>query len=255
MYRPEDVPIRPNVDLDTPLKDQDHWFKIYRYDFRHYNLHLPYAERLPEGYSLRHLIAEYYGMTTWMDSAVGRMLAALDEAGLADDTIVVFVSDHGDNLGSLGLVQKGGPNEESIRVPMLIRWPMLRRGASVVRSHVMSLVDVAPTLLSLVGVDVPEHMPGRDLAPLCCGEDSDAVPHAVVETRGGAAIRSPGHLCFLPFVQGTHQLADQPTKLFDLAEDPYELQNRAGDPAAVAEARELVTALREWDAATPWMTE
>jgi len=59
MYKPEDIPLRANVDIEKPLKDQEYWFKIYRYDFRYYDLHLPYTEKLPEDYSLRHLIAEY----------------------------------------------------------------------------------------------------------------------------------------------------------------------------------------------------
>lgn len=71
MYHPDDVPIRPNVDLDTPLPNQDTWFKIYRYDFRHYMLRLPYADHLPDDYNLRRLIAEYYGLTTWVDDALG----------------------------------------------------------------------------------------------------------------------------------------------------------------------------------------
>ena len=101
------------------------------------------------------MIAEYYGLTTWVDDTVGRMLAALDAAGLAEDTIVVFTSDHGDNLGSHGLVQKGSPNEESIRIPLLVRWP--GRTPRSEPAQVASLVDLAPTLLSLAGADIPPH--------------------------------------------------------------------------------------------------
>ncbi len=255
MYAPEEVPLRPNVDLDTPLKEQDHWFKVYRYDFRYYNFHLPYTERLPEGYTLRHLIAEYYGMTTWMDATFGRMLAALDRCGLAEDTIVVFTSDHGDNLGSNGLVQKGGPNEESIRVPLILRWPALGAGPVVSRSHVAALVDVAPTLLSLVGADVPDHMQGRDLASLCRGEPSDEEPCAFVETGRGAAVRSPRHMYSVPFAGEDHALADAPRQFYDLREDPYQQHNLAEQDNLPAPARELDEKLRTWDTATPWMAD
>jgi len=78
MYDPAAVPIRPNVDLQTPLQNQDHWFKVYRWDFRYYNHRLPETMRLPEGYTLRHLIAEYYGLTTWVDDTVGQMLKVLE---------------------------------------------------------------------------------------------------------------------------------------------------------------------------------
>jgi arylsulfatase A-like enzyme len=253
LYRPEDVALRANVDLSKPLNNQDYWFKVYRWDFRHYNLHLPYTERLPEGYSLRHLIAEYYGMTTWMDAAFGKMLNALDAAGLTDDTIVVFVADHGDNLGSNGLVQKGGPNEESIRIPMIIRWPKRAQAGSAVKGYISSLVDLAPTLLSLIGVSKPQHFYGRDLAPLVLGHDADIEPCAFIETGGGIAVRSLTHTYYLPFANPDHVLADRPSQFFDLQRDPYQMSNLAGATPLPAAAGELDAKLRKWHASIPWM--
>ncbi len=250
MYAPAAIPLRPNVDLSQPLQNQDYWFRVYRYDFRHYNLQLPYADRLPEGYDLRWLIAEYYGMTTWMDRAVGRMLGALDRAGLADNTIVVFTSDHGDNLGSLGLVQKGGPTEESIRIPLVARGPGLGAGR-VVTDRVASLVDVAPTLLDAVGVATPAHMPGQCLTrPAAPGRD-----HAVVEIGHGAAVRTLTHMYHLQPGPDGHGLREAPTHFYDVATDPYELTNLAGTDAQPETARQLDGLLRDWDAATPWMAE
>ncbi|MCF7853878.1 MAG: sulfatase-like hydrolase/transferase [Candidatus Pacebacteria bacterium] len=253
MYKPEEIPVRPNVDLDRPLKKQDYWFKVYRYDFRYYSLHLPYTETLPQGYTLRHLIAEYYGMTTWMDAAVGRMLAALDSCGLSENTIVVFTSDHGDNLGSHGLVQKGGPNEESVRIPLVVRWPGLGTAGCVNRTHVASLVDLAPTLLSLTGADIPEHFHGRDLAPLCRGDRADVETCAFIETGGGAAVRTPGDMYYLEFADTDHRLADAPSQWFDVVEDPYQLRNLAEDNGDGENARELDERLRRWHAEIPWM--
>ncbi len=253
MYKPEEVPLRANVDIERPLRDQEYWFKVYRHDFRFYNLHLPYTERLPEGYSLRHLIAEYYGMTTWMDSAMGRMLAALDRLGLAENTIVIFTSDHGDNLGSLGLVQKGTPNEESIRIPLVLRWPALGVSSEVCGSHVASLVDLAPTLLSLIGADLPPHLQGRDLAPLCRRQVSDRPIYAFVETGSGIAIRTLSHMYFLPFAEGGRQLAESPSQYFDLIPDPFQLRNLAKEDPLPDPAGELDQAIREWDARIPWM--
>lgn len=255
MYRPEDVPIRPNVDLDTPLKDQDQCFRVYRYDFRYYELRLPYTQHLPEGYSLRHLIAEYYGMTTWMDAAVGQMLRALEETHLADDTIVVFTSDHGDNLGSNGLVQKGGANEESARIPLVIRYPFGMASPTVNQTHVASLVDVAPTLLSWAGIRIPDHFHGRDLAPICRGGDSSTEACAFIETSDGTAIRTLDHMYLVPFTNGERTLAGAPAQFYDLDHDPYQMRNLAEesplpDPAPALDAR-----LRAWDAATPWMPE
>jgi choline-sulfatase len=253
MYRPEDIPIRPNVDLSAPLPDQDHWFKVYRWDYRYYNHHLPYTEELPADFTLQRVIAEYYGMTTWVDDSVGRMLAALDDTGLARDTIVLFTSDHGDYLGSHGRVQKGDLHEESIRIPMLLRWPAAL-DHSTVADQAVGLVDVMPTLLGLMGVETPEHVQGQDVSAVARGEqDCLASNHTVVETGHGVGIRTPTHLYGLPFSPGTRELAESPHYFWDIASDPYELEDLAGTGLQPGIAQDLDSRLRNWDADTPWM--
>jgi arylsulfatase A-like enzyme len=289
MYRPEEIPIRPNVDLSKRLPDQDHWFKVYRWDYRYYNFHLPYTDHLPEDFALRQVIAEYYGMTTWVDDAVGRMLAALDTNGLAEDTIVVFTSDHGDYLGSHGRVQKGDLHEESVRIPLLVRWPGHRGEAchgssraapsvaakempvamanadrhasplvtsAVVTQQVAALVDLAPTLLDLVGAETPSHMHGQSRANVLRGRQSAPTEDsAIIETGRGVGIRTPTQLYSLPFVVGSRQLDETPDMFFDLSADPYQMHNLAGTDDQVDIARDLDRRLRAWDARTPWMGE
>ncbi|MBN1557000.1 MAG: sulfatase-like hydrolase/transferase, partial [Lentisphaerae bacterium] len=253
MYAPEDVPLRANVDPERPIENQDFRFKVYRYDYRYYDLRLPYTETLPEGYALRNVIAEYYGMTTWMDAALGRMLAALDRTGLADDTLVVFTSDHGDNLGSHGLCQKGSMNEEAIRIPLIVRGPARQRDAGVDKKHVVSLVDMAPTLLSRAGLPIPDHMQGRDLTPCLQDGQADVASCAFVENQQGAAIRSARHLYFLPYAAGSRQLAGRPEQFFDLGADPWQQSNLAATARDSDIAGELDSQLRQWDHQTPWM--
>jgi choline-sulfatase len=251
MYAPEEVPLRPNVDLSRPLDNQDYWFKVYRWDFRHYSLHLPYTEHLPEGYDLRRLIAEYYGLTTWMDDAFGRMLAALDRAGLAENTVVVFTSDHGDNLGSLGLVQKGGPNEESIRIPLIVCYPG-GLSPAVVGDRVVSLVDVAPTLIRMAGGTAPAHMAGQSLlAP--ARDHTPAAKPAFIEIGNSVAVRTPTHMCFFRRERDGGPLENAPAQFYDLTADPYQLQNLAGTSEQADTARRLADLVRRWDQATPWM--
>ncbi|MCE5257852.1 MAG: sulfatase-like hydrolase/transferase [Chloroflexi bacterium] len=255
MYDPREIPLRPNVDTGKPLDRQDYWLRVYRYDFRYYNLHLPYTESLPAGYNLRTLIAEYYGLTTWMDTALGRVLAALDTAGLADDTVVMFTSDHGDNLGSHGLVQKGGPTEESVRIPYILRWPRGFSGGRVCSAQVASLVDAAPTLLSLAGLESPAHMPGADLVPIIRGERSALdVNHGIIETGAGAAVRTPELLAYLPYAS-PRVLADAPAMLFDMACDPFQLANLADAQSLPADADAGLATLRQWDKVTPWIAQ
>jgi arylsulfatase A-like enzyme len=256
MYDPADVPIRPNVDLSATLPKQDYWFKVYRWDFRYYHLHLPYTETLPDGYTLRHLIAEYYGLTTWMDDAVGRMLDALDGTGLAENTIVVFTADHGDNLGSHGRVQKGSPNEESIGVPLVLRWPASVRQEWVCSEGVASLVDLAPTLLEMAGASSPPHMQGRSLAPVLRGDAAALEENwAFVEMGGAAAIHTPTHLYCLPFAKDKRELDAFPNCFYNVANDPCELHNLAGTKHESDVGRRLDSLLRRWHQATPWMAE
>ncbi|MGH8021741.1 MAG: sulfatase family protein, partial [Opitutaceae bacterium] len=93
----------------------------------------------------RRFRANYYGLVTLVDRALGRILAALDESGMADNTIVVFTSDHGEMCGDHALAQKGFFNEESTRVPLMIRVPQLAR-RQVMLDGPISLVDLVPTL-------------------------------------------------------------------------------------------------------------
>jgi arylsulfatase A-like enzyme len=256
MYRPDDMPIRPNVNLAQRLPDQDHWFKVYRYDYKYYDHHLPYTDTLPDGYDLRHVLAEYYGLTSWVDEALGQLLHALDASGLSEDTILVFTSDHGDYLGSHGRVQKSGLHEESIRIPLIIRWQQQpgSRG-QVVREQVAGLADLAPTMLDLAGVEAPAHMHGRSLASILRGErtalDDDA---AMVETDGeGIAIRTPTHLYALPAGRPGRLPGAEPYLFFDLTRDPYQLQNLAGSAEQRPIALDLDRRLRHWHETTAWL--
>ncbi len=130
MYRPGDMILRENID-EARIENRDYWYKVYRWDFRYYSFRLPHTMALPEGYDLRALTAECPGAVTWMDSAVGRVLDGTAAAGLEEDTLVILASDHGENLGSHGLVQKGTENDESIRIPLVMAGPGVAAGTRV----------------------------------------------------------------------------------------------------------------------------
>jgi arylsulfatase A-like enzyme len=128
---------------------------------------LRYAEHHDE---LAERIRYYYRCVTALDDAVGQMRATLDEHGVANNTVIIFMSDNGHFLADHGLWGKWLGYEPSIRVPGLIydpRLPTHRRGKR--RSEMALNIDVAPTLLSLAGVPVPESMQGADLTPLLEG--------------------------------------------------------------------------------------
>ena len=262
MYDPKEIPLRPNVDLAKELRDQngrgnnESWFKIYRWDYKYYMLRLPYTQKLPEGYGLRELIAEYYGVTSWMDDAFGRVLKSLEESGLKDDTIVVFVSDHGDNLGSHGLAQKMTPNEEAINIPCVIRWPgKIKNGVN--SSTVISLVDIMPTLLGLSGAPVPATAQGKDLSGLLMGKSiGESENHAFIEIRlDSISIRTPTHMCQVEFEGPPRKLKKSATRFYNIEKDPYEMNNFAGTGTEHEIEEELIEKIREFDRRTPFLRE
>ncbi|GAA0715326.1 sulfatase-like hydrolase/transferase [Dactylosporangium roseum] len=201
----------------------------------------------------------YYAAITGVDEQIGRLLAVLDDEGLTGDTIVVFTSDHGMQLGSHGLVYKNVPYEESMRVPFLVSWP-----GHIEPGHddlLLGSPDVAATLLGLLGQagNRPPAMQGRDLSGQLLtagGPETAGRPEA-------ALYIGPGRENLRLDVRGlrtrTHKLiVEAPPgeplrhRLFDLVADPYERTDVAGDqPDVVASTAELLC--RELDrTGDPW---
>jgi arylsulfatase len=196
------------------------------------------------------LQAAYYAMIKLIDDNLGRMLAALDELQLAEDTIVIFTSDHGETLGDHGLIQKGCRFYEGlVRVPLIWRWPG-RIAPGSRRQALVELMDKAPTILDLAGIEVPAHMQGRSLRPLledrgapdrhrdlarCEYYDALDLPDASRATM----IRTDRHKLV---VYHGHRLGE----LFDLEADPWEHDNLWDDPAHAALRSELL--LQSFDA-------
>jgi arylsulfatase A-like enzyme len=193
---------------------------------------------------LREIIAHTYGMVALLDEQIGRVLAALDELGLQRDTIVVFLSDHGDLLGDHGLINKGPFHLEGLlRVPMIWSWPgHFAPGAT--SAALVSSIDFAPTVLDLCGVPVPEGplpprveapqqlppWPGRSLAPVLRGEVQGIHEAVLVENDEdylGLRLRT----LVTPRIKLTAYPGQPYGELFDLQEDPHELHNRWSDPA------------------------
>lgn len=192
-------------------------------------------------------IAEYYAMTTAIDDGVGRILRALDDLGLAENTIVLFSSDHGDMLGSQGRRLKRKPWEESIRVPGIMRWPAKLKANSRYDGF-FTHVDFAPTLLGMAGVPVPGEMQGRDWSSqILSGRGGEAEsaffqifgPYAGDGTEGAwRGVRTKRHMyaCF----------ENKPWVLYDLDKDPYQQRNLASDTASGSIRRGLDAQLQSW---------
>src|SRR5262245_32056400 len=228
-----------------PLRARPEWFDLYpesevpwpaMYAEAERPRH-PYLEAIrksqvyEEGFDsparVRRAIAAYFGMVSFIDHNVGRLLAALEATGLSQDTWVVYTSDHGDNLGARGLWGKSSMYEESAAVPMILAGPGVPQG--VVCCEPVSLIDAFPTIVDCVGL--PTHSDDRDLpgAPLLdfvAGRRPRRTLlseyHAAGSATGVFMIRR-GSFKYVHYV-------GMPPQLFDLAADPEERRDLGQEP-------------------------
>ncbi|MGF1448565.1 MAG: sulfatase [Opitutales bacterium] len=254
MYEPAEVPFRANVDPAVIEREDWHYqASVLRHDFRYYGLGLPCTQTLPEGYDLRALTAEYMGAVSWVDDAVGRLLDHLEHSGLAENTLVVFSSDHGEFMGSHGRFQKGAPHDESARVPLLMRWPG-HYPAEAVRTPVVSLLDLAPTLLTAAGAPVPDSMVGESLDALARSDGHRLRDDfRIVESSSGAAIRTREHLYAAEFTEDRSGFKPEPSLFVNNLKDPLQQHNLAGTGAEAEVAATLRQRLEIFHSQTPWM--
>jgi iduronate 2-sulfatase len=189
----------------------------------------------------RHLIHGYYAATSYMDACVGLVLTALEETGLADNTIVVLWGDHGWHLGDHGIWCKHTNYEQAARIPLMIAKP---GGSGTVSTALVETVDLYPTLAEMAGLPIPEGLDGRSFAALLTDPTAAHRDHAIhVYPRNdllGRAIRTERHR----LVEWKKPGADPATaaiELYDYEGDPDETTNLAPEnPAIVAELQKLL---------------
>lgn len=191
---------------------------------------------------LRRITAGYLGLIAHLDEQIGRVLAALEELGLAETTRVLYTSDHGDLHGEHGLLGKCCMYEGSIGVPLMLSGPGVPEGR-VVR-QISSHVDLFPTLVEGAGAELAEQdrdLPGRSLWPAMEGQEAERIGFAEYHATG-----SKSGVFMLR--EGEHKLiyyVGMPPQLFDLASDPDEARDLVADGTGLAEARALEARLRQ----------
>ena len=197
----------------------------------------------------RQCVQAYYASTTFMDAQAGRVLDALQRLGLAENTIVVFTSDHGYHLGEHGLWQKMSLFEESSRVPLIIAAPGVGVEGGVANDPV-GLIDLYPTLAELCGVKAPDNLQGQSLVPMLKNPRATGRGWTISQvTRGrrryqgsrffGYTLRTP-RWRYTEWADG-----EQGRELYDHDADPRELTNLADDPALAQTVAQLSKQLRE----------
>lgn len=185
----------------------------------------------------------YLGLVSFMDQQLGQVLKALDETGLSSSTAVLYLSDHGDNLGARGMWNKSTLYRESVGVPMILAGPGLPQGQ--VRHTSVSLLDVYPTVLDWVGVPrVPEEsgLSGESLAALACGDER--LDRLVLSEYHAVGAESAAFMLANSRYK-YHHYEGYPSELFDIVDDPEEACDLSGLASHATVCRGLDQALRD----------
>lgn len=229
-YDPEDLPLPPNFKSAHP-------FDLGPMSMAVRDEHLAAWPRTPE--VIQSQLADYYGLITHMDAEIGRIFEALRETGQWDDTIIVFAADNGLAMGSHGLLGKQSLYEHSFRVPLIMAGPSIPQGASDALTY---LYDLTPTLLELAGAPSLPRMDGKNLAPIWKGE----------RTQVRETLFTAYHDAIRAVRDDTWKLIRYPhlhhTQLFNLREDPHEINNRADDSEQQARVAAMMELLEVWQA-------
>ncbi len=184
----------------------------------------------------------YHRMVEMADAEIGRLLDALEETGLIENTVIVWSADHGDGLGRHGLTSKMFLYDEAARVPLVVVGPGRAGGGRRDRTHLVTGLDIAPTLCDFAGVESLPNARGLSLRPLVEGQSRPTWRECLfAETHGtGRMVRTPEYKLI------TYR-GDPAEQLFDMRTDPHETVNLAGEAARADVVRELHRRLDEWE--------
>ncbi|MCP4660971.1 MAG: sulfatase-like hydrolase/transferase, partial [bacterium] len=177
--------------------------------------------------------AAYHSEIRFLDQALGRFFDALDHSGVGDDAVVVLTADHGEAFFEHGLMEHGLLYDENLRIPLIIRAPG-RLGAGKRIPQQVSTIDVAPTILDLVGLPIPAGMEGRSLVPLVGGEEEADRDFYSLVLGNGLSFQAGGrYKLIVRAALGQENFGIN--ELFDLVEDPLEQRNLLAEGIEIPE--------------------
>lgn len=235
MYSPDTIPCWPNFHDSLTGKPC-----IQRQQLRTWQVHdWTWEDWAP-------IVGRYLGEISLMDAQIGRVLAALDELGLADDTLVIYTTDHGDLCGAHGMVDKHFVMyDEIVRVPLIARWPGRIKPSSQCHSFVSHAIDLATTFCEAAEAAVPSTFRGQSLVPLMCGADDNGRQDIMSVYHGNQfGLFSQRMVRDRRWKYVWNATAED--ELYHMVGDPHELTNRAGDPSCAGELSRLRHRLIDW---------
>lgn len=194
---------------------------------------------------------QYYEKIASMERSVGDIRKMLRERGLAENTVIIYLSDHGDHFGDKHLYGKWSPYEPSLHIPFIVYDPRPGAKKGLVRDEMVLNIDVAPTLLDLAGVDIPVVMDGLSLVPLMqgktpCWRDHFFFEHYYSPTKGKYIARNEGirtlDAKYLRWIDPPKPIEEA----YDLKNDPFELNNLANNPEQQERVNQLRKRFDDW---------
>lgn len=170
----------------------------------------------------RKAVSGYYASVQYMDRQVGKVMKALEQSGVADETIVIFTSDHGYHLGEHDFWAKVSLHEESVKVPLIIKVP--GKNPAVCNS-LTELLDLYPTISNLCGLEIPDRIQGKDISPML--DDPSTIVHdAAFSVNGKGFLLREDRFAYIQYREDGSGGAE----LFDMQEDPRQIHNLANSP-------------------------
>jgi choline-sulfatase len=214
-------------------------------------------ERVPEDVARRGLEA-YYARVEWMDDQIGRVLDALKASPFADNTIVIYTSDHGENMGEHGLWWKNCMYDCGARVPLIVSWPKRWQGGQH-RAGACGMVDLVQTIAALGGAAVPGDWKGSSMVPWLddpafAWRDLAVSEYYATYISSGITMIRQGNWKYVYHTRADDQHGPV-RELFDLESDPKELRNLASDPALASRMDGMHKALVKETGEDPERTE
>ncbi|MFL5257882.1 MAG: alkaline phosphatase family protein [Rhodopila sp.] len=261
LYRPEDMPapIRaPSAEAEAARHLMLQWYLKNARQSGFFQRGEGMVADMDEA-AIRQMRATYYGMMTEVDDRIGDVLAWLETSGELDDTLIVFTSDHGEQLGDHHLLGKLGYFDESFRIPLVIRDPDAPATRGRIETACTESIDLMPTLLDWTGGETPPACDGLSLLPLVHGRtpagwrdalhyefDFRNVPYHGPEEALGLMMDETA-LCVLQDADFKYvHFTALPPLLFDLRNDPHQFVNLAADPVYAGTARDYAQRMLSW---------
>ena len=242
--------LAPHDPLDAPdeyiakyprdeVKLPKNFLKYHPFDQGDYYLRDEVLAGFPRSPSvIKGKISKYYAMIEHTDTHIGRILAQLEASGEADNTVVIFTSDHGLAVGQHGLMGKQNQYDHSVRAPFIVKGPSIPKGKTA--TGMFYLNSVFPTAAELAGIEIPESVDAPSVAPLIYGDDD-----AIYETVYGSyrhfqrMVRSQDYkLIYYPMIKRT--------QLFDMQADPHEKNDISAMPEHAERIKQMMAQLKEW---------